>query len=152
MRIFKEVTQRNLEFIVNHGDGRIRQDTYDAYEALIGNDAAKVILVSIESERGRMLAMSASILEGKKSMHNITLTHTDYRRKGLGSLTLAMRLSILTGYSFETIVASDNVASNRLVSRVGLRQTGSKELTRKKGEETYEALVYNKCDCIKCEV
>lgn len=136
LQVEKSVTDQHLYFIERQGSGRIRGDTFEAYAARPEN----VILCTFRTARNNIIALSASILEGRSCTKTITIVHKQYRKRGLGSLVLSFRLALLPDYDICTIVAEDNIASNRLVSKCGMNKVGEQEQERKTG--TYRALIY----------
>lgn len=137
LRVENHIRDVHLRFIESNGSGRIRMDTYEAYAAKPEN-----VIIVCYCAHGRIRAMSASILEGKECTKSITITQKGWRKQGLGSLVLQYRMSLLPGYSIATIVAEDNHASNRLVSRAGMIKTGEQESVRKSGP--YKVLIYER--------
>ena len=70
--------------------------------------------------------------------YGVTVTHTDYRRKGYGSEALRRRLAIQNERqplaNFRAIVALDNVASVRMCASAGLNKVeDSREAQRRSG-------------------
>lgn len=142
----KSVTDRHIRFIDRQGSGRIRTDTFEAY----CDKPEDVIVVSYITPRGNIIALSAALLEGRECNKAITIVHKDYRRQGLGSLVLALRLSLLKDFKICTIVAEDNIASNRLVNKCGMTKIGEQEQERKTG--LYTALIYAKGGDNDCKI
>lgn len=131
----------------NYHDGRICQNTLDFYRA----DPENVLTVVVVADR-ITAAISCCHLTHSQLFggifpftglkHQITITHAEYRKHGLGAMALRHKVEQLNrrGIKYYSHIATDNPASCKTAERVGLTIVETAVKIRGNGE--YEARIY----------
>lgn len=134
---------RLLRKVMNEGhSGRITQSTLDYWRSEPTDD--KVVIVLCLDSTNSPKAVSACKLKPKtksdtqllyRTVNTITVTHPDYRGLGWGTKALARKIELLTAGNvhYKTTVAEDNLSSQRIIQKVGLRLLKATEATRNDG-------------------
>jgi GNAT superfamily N-acetyltransferase len=133
--------QEIANWIMSRSEGRVRQETLDFYFHKEGFKGPCVIIVK-RSRKWNILGVSACYPdpETKEIKYGVTVVHKDYRGRGIGSELMLMKLEELAarGYSYKTVIASDNPASYRMAEKCGLAKVDEKKLIRHEGDKEVE--------------
>jgi GNAT superfamily N-acetyltransferase len=127
--------KKMLEFIHTHGNRRITQAAFDFYKD-INNGFFGTFENDGDGKEAKMIGLSLSGLHGNDVIHSITVVHTDFRNKGIGTKLLQEKIDMISqfGYNYSTVVAEDNQPSLRICQKSSLKEVERVKMTRKGGE------------------
>ncbi len=122
-------------FIQDHSDRRIRQETMDFFR----NRTEKDVVVTATLPGGELVGVTAC---NEESQFSFTVVHREYRKKGIATALVALKKDILTsrGKHFTSWVAKDNIASTKVMRKIGLIEVDNEKRRRAAGE--YIAVKY----------
>jgi GNAT superfamily N-acetyltransferase len=121
-------------FIEQHGDRHITLDALAYYK---DPDGPGIGILGYEGTQ--LVGISACKIDDNKMSYAVSVTHRDYRKRGIGSALLRQKIAD-AGVPYSTIVASDNPASIRMCEKAGLQNVGA--LTRNRAAGSYVALEF----------
>lgn len=133
------------KFLRDYGNGRIRQETINAYAAFEENQGGYLYLNhSYDQVLDAVVGITACIIVNRNALKSVTCVKQEYRRQGRGSLLQRAKLDYcrMMGIKIEATVAADNLASNMMVQRAGMVETRRSTNTRGPEHQQYEVIHY----------